>query len=89
MSKHETMPNNLVKYGDNQVLHNGLLYFRSSTYKDKIYWRCVNSRSHNCKARFQTTGEKILKPDFTHTHPTHVIPCDKLFLKNIEELLIN
>lgn len=82
------IPDSLVKYGDNQVLHNGLLYFRSSTYKDKTYWRCVNSRSDCCKARFQTKGEKILKPDFTHTHPTRIV-CDKISLKNIKELLIN
>jgi hypothetical protein len=59
----------LVRCGDTQVLHQGVLYFRSSSYKDRTYWRCSSARSHDCKARFQTQGAKILKPFLLHTHP--------------------
>lgn len=32
------------------------------------FHRCYSSRSHDCKARFQTKGDKILKPFLLHTH---------------------
>jgi hypothetical protein len=35
----------------------------------RTYWRCSSARSHDCKARFQTQGAKILKPFLLHTHP--------------------
>ena len=58
----------LIRCGDTQVMLQGTLYFRSSIYKDRTYWRCSNARSHDCKSRFQTKGNKILKPFLLHTH---------------------
>ncbi|XP_070506028.1 modifier of mdg4-like isoform X41 [Chironomus tepperi] len=58
----------LVRCGETQVLYQGVVFFRSSQYKDRTYWRCYSSRSHDCKARFQTKGDKILKPFLLHTH---------------------
>lgn len=60
----------LIKYGDTQVLYQGILYFRSSSYKGKTYWRCSNLRSHDCKARFQTMRSEIIKPYLVHNHST-------------------
>ncbi|KAG5672372.1 hypothetical protein PVAND_002504 [Polypedilum vanderplanki] len=59
----------LQRCGETQVIYQGVLYFRSSHYKDRIYWRCSSARAHECKARFQTKGDKILKPFLLHTHP--------------------
>lgn len=64
----ETLNPQLIKYGETQVLYQGILFFRSSSYKDKTYWRCSNTRTHDCKARFQTTGSQIIKPYLVHNH---------------------
>lgn len=63
-----TMNPQLTRFGDTQVIYQGVPYFRSSSYKDRTYWRCSCARSHDCKARFQTIGIKILKPYLLHTH---------------------
>ncbi|CRK91971.1 CLUMA_CG005563, isoform L [Clunio marinus] len=64
----------LIRCGDTQVMYQGVVFFRSSSYKDRVYWRCNCSRSHDCKARFQTKGANILKPYLLHTHE---IPSQK------------
>lgn len=93
----------LLQCGRNQtqVLYQGVCFFRSSVYKDTIYWRsvislqnkfylinifkssrCHHARLYDCKARFQTKGDKIQKPFLLHTHPLDVKPPPNLNANN-------
>lgn len=39
-----------------------------------LFNRCHHARLYDCKARFQTKGDKIQKPFLLHTHPLDVKP---------------
>lgn len=39
-----------------------------------LFYRCHHARLYDCKARFQTKGEKIQKPYLLHTHPLDMKP---------------
>lgn len=46
--------------------------FNTFLLKNIFNYRCHHARLYECKARFQTKGDKIQKPYLLHTHPLDV-----------------